>query len=389
MIFLSKVKLSSKLIFHITALIFILVNFTGCNTLIDKDKVRILEPRGNVPPPYPDPTTNIPDAMNSNSGMIKPVVEEPKIVANTKTRGSSDVIKPVMNLEDIVPIRNTIIEAPVSQKPIVRSVVDKTPKINPVKLKPQALPTVNEVKQLTYSVKKGDSLWKIARMYGITSQELANENGIELSQILKIGLTLKIPPGGKFIPANERPVVKPQKTKKKLGKIERKSVPGSGMYTVVKGDSLWKIARKFGVKVKELKKLNNLKSDRLDIGQVLFLTPIDGKNLKSLPGKPSTAQPENSYSTFNKINSPEQSNAATEVDVAINVPDTAIGKSASKKPSKFKNLPHYIAGGDTLESISEMYGSKVEWILESNPAINSNEDLAIGIEIQVPCPDIE
>ncbi len=385
--FLSKTKFCSKLTIHTTALVFILIHLTSCNTFIDKDKVRILEPRGNVPPPYPDPTINIADTMN-NSGTVDVSPKKPEIM--TRTKRPSAVIKPVMNLEDIVPIRNTIIEAPVSRKSIALPEIEKRPKISPVKLKPETLPTIDEVKQIAYTVKKGDSLWKIARMYGITSQELASENNINLSQILKIGMILMIPPGGKFIPANQRPVVKPKKSKKKVNKIERKSVPGSGMYTVVKGDSLWKIARKFGVKVEELTKLNNLKSDRLNIGQVLFLTPIAEKDFQSPRNIPTTTQPENTYPKFNQINNSEQNNPTTEVDVSINVPDTSIGKaSAPKKPSKFKNLPHYIAGGDTLESISEMYGSKVEWILESNPAIKSNDDLAIGIEIQVPCPDIE
>ncbi len=384
----SNTSLSSSLTPPVTALIFIVVILTGCNT-IDKNKVKILEPRGNVPPPYLDPSYDVSETAD-NIGIVENTANktQPASKALTKSpqKRTSDVIKPVMNLSDIVPIRNTIIEEPVSQKPIKRPVPDTAPKITPVKIVPDTLPTVSEVKPITYTVKKGDSLWAIARMYGVTSQEIASENNINGSQILKIGTSLTIPPGGKFIPANERPVVKKKEKRKKISKIEGKSVPASGIYTVVKGDSLWKIGRKFNLRVDKIKKLNGLKSNRLDIGQTLILTPIAEENNQP-PGSSQATMPqsENSYPEFN---SSETDSPTTEVDVTINVPDSSKNKSSIKKPSKFKNLPHYIAGSDTLESISEMYGSKVEWILESNPAIKSNEDLAAGIEIQVPCPDI-
>ncbi len=45
----------------------------------------------------------------------------------------------------------------------------------------------------------------------------------------------------------------------------------NNIYTVVKGDTLSKIAKQFNTTVEELKKLNNLTSDLLQIGQILFI----------------------------------------------------------------------------------------------------------------------
>ena len=98
----------------------------------------------------------------------------------------------------------------------------------------------------TYTVKAGDSLWNIANKYGITVDELKKLNGLT-SNALMIGQVLKIP--GNSDDSNS-----------------------SGTYTVKSGDSLWKIANQYGLTVAELKALNGLTSDNLSVGQVLKVT---------------------------------------------------------------------------------------------------------------------
>ena len=94
----------------------------------------------------------------------------------------------------------------------------------------------------TYTVKAGDSLWKIANQYGLTVAELKNLNGLT-SDNLSIGQVLKI--------------------------SNSSSSNNSNTYTVKAGDSLWNIANKYGITVSELKNLNGLTSDNLSIGQIL------------------------------------------------------------------------------------------------------------------------
>lgn len=104
---------------------------------------------------------------------------------------------------------------------------------------------------ITYTVMSGDSLWKIAQKYGTTVGEIQELNNLSTTN-LSIGQKLQIP--------------------KKATTV----TPTSKTYIVQSGDSLWKIAQKYGTTVNNLKEINDLKSDNLSINQVLTI-PNDSK----------------------------------------------------------------------------------------------------------------
>lgn len=103
----------------------------------------------------------------------------------------------------------------------------------------------------TYVVQKGDTLYSIANKLGTTVSELKKENNLT-SNTLQIGEILRIP------------------TKEIYEEEEN-------IYIVKKGDSLYSIANKYNTTVEELKRINNLTSNILSIGQVLKL-PSDKAN---------------------------------------------------------------------------------------------------------------
>ena len=110
------------------------------------------------------------------------------------------------------------------------------------------------LKQNTYTVKKGASLYQIANKYNITVQELKKLNNLT-SNLLSIGQILKIPESNES--SIDTPDISPKNT-----------------YTVKKGDSLYQIAKKYNTTVNELKKINNLNSNTLSIGQKITLPEI-------------------------------------------------------------------------------------------------------------------
>lgn len=148
----------------------------------------------------------------------------------------------------------------------------------------------------TYVVQKGDSLYSIANKLGTTISELKKENNLT-TNTLQIGEVLRIPT--KEIYEGEENVYTVQKgdtlysvamannttvdeLKKannltsniistgQLLKIPSALLPES-TYIVKKGDSLYSIANKYNTTIDELKRINNLTSNILSIGQVLKL----------------------------------------------------------------------------------------------------------------------
>ena len=104
------------------------------------------------------------------------------------------------------------------------------------------LPSEEGVMENTYIVKSGDTLYGIALKTGTTVSELKALNNLT-GNILSIGQVLKLP------------------QKNNIGTT----------YTVKSGDTLYSIARKYGITVDEIKKANNMSNNLLSLNQVLII----------------------------------------------------------------------------------------------------------------------
>ena len=104
----------------------------------------------------------------------------------------------------------------------------------------------NKQKEVTYTVKRGDTLYKIANRYGITVNEIAELNNIQNPNLIYVGEQLIIPLNNSI---NQMQTV---------------------YYTVRRGDRLWRIARMYRTTVNNIAKLNGISNPNLIyVGQVL------------------------------------------------------------------------------------------------------------------------
>ena len=98
----------------------------------------------------------------------------------------------------------------------------------------------------SYTVKKGDTLWQIARKHHLTLAEIRRLNKMGQKDQIRTGMVLAV----------GKPVQPKPKT-----------------YTVKKGDTLWLIAKKHKISIRKLRKLNHMsRKDRIHRGMVLALS---------------------------------------------------------------------------------------------------------------------
>ena len=109
-----------------------------------------------------------------------------------------------------------------------------------------------------HRVRSGDSLSSLAHRYRTSVSAIMRANNLKNSHYLKVGWNLRIPTRAGISAPPEGPAVQ-------TAKMEQ----GLNTYVVKRGDSLWKIASRYGTTTHAIQSLNGLKSSRLRVGQVL------------------------------------------------------------------------------------------------------------------------
>jgi N-acetylmuramoyl-L-alanine amidase len=182
-----------------------------------------------------------------------------------------------------------------------------------------------------YKVKKGDSLSVIANRYGTSTDNLKRFNQLK-SASLAVGQVLKIPALGtlKSVTQQAKKVSKNPKMR-----TEKKTV--TLKYKVKSGDMLSKIAVKYDVKMKDIRRWSKLKSDNIWIGQILTI-----KQVKT-------------------------------VKVVVATP---------KMPIKPKIVTYRVRSGDALSKIAVKYGVTLKELRSFNRL--RSDELAIGQILKIP-----
>ncbi len=202
----------------------------------------------------------------------------------------------------------------------------------------------------TYIVKSGDTLWSIARKFGVSVDELKSKNNLS-SNSLKLNQILLIP--------------------------SAEEVPGD-IYIVQAGDSLWSISNRYGLTVDELKRMNNLISNNLSIGQRLV---VKG----SVPSEP---MDENTYVVKSGDSLYQIARTfGVSVDELMNYNNLtsnllSVGQVLRIPNSIGSQKVYTVKSGDSLYSIARENNTSVSEIMNVNNL--SSNLLSIGQKLIIP-----
>lgn len=254
------------------------------------------------------------------------------------------------------------------------------------------------VDENTYIVKSGDSLWSIAKKFDVSVEDLKQANSLS-SNLLNIGQVLKIPQEsepptlGDFVVYN----VKSGDTLYSIARkynltvddiIDYNDLSTSSLslgqqllipvnkeeendiYIVKQGDSLYSIANKYGISVAELKRINNLSSNLLQIGQKLKIPSQN--NILPSSIEYIVQRGDSLYSIASKYNT-------TASDIMrvnnLNTNLLSIGQ-VLKIPVSGSGITYVVKSGDNLYDIANKYNTTVDEIKRKNNL--SNNLLNIG-----------
>lgn len=225
-----------------------------------------------------------------------------------------------------------------------------------------------------YFVESGDTLSGIAYKKGIQLETLLKLNKLKENHILKVGEKLSVVKNTPEVRVAS--VLLPDEIK-----IKPKS--HTTIYTVKKGDTLFRITREFDCSLEELKDLNSLNSNDLKIGQKLNIpvklnsyTVKKGDTLLEIAIRFNTTT--EILSEINSLN-----NENLRIEQKIKLPYGSEGEPESKVTIKSEsNKTHKVKKGDTISAIALEYQTTEEDILKLNSL--ENDKIYLGQTIKLP-----
>jgi membrane-bound lytic murein transglycosylase D len=118
----------------------------------------------------------------------------------------------------------------------------------------------------SYRLRRGDSLYKVAKRFGTTVGVLSDFNQIKNAHRLQVGHRLLIPSLAKKGVKKRKSVSSRRSSVAKKKKHRRKKII---RHSVAAGETLWGISQKYGVSVSRLKEKNGLQGAHLPVGKIL------------------------------------------------------------------------------------------------------------------------
>lgn len=220
----------------------------------------------------------------------------------------------------------------------------------------RALSAEEKQPYLTHEVLRGETLKQIARKYSVSGNEIIALNSLSgYTAKLNKGDIIKVPVGSGSNQVFEENELAASSNKEKNNSIGVGSSPVSGnsnsgfaTHTVQKGETIYSIAGKYGIRTIDLRNLNNLSFDEdyLQIGQELKIAKTNASLASS-----------NKQIPADNPTKPNLLTQKTNANTTLDKPKTITVE---------KTIKHKVKRGETLTDIADKYDTDIDGIQKLN-----------------------
>lgn len=211
--------------------------------------------------------------------------------------------------------------------------------------------------KVSYTVKNGDNLVDIATIFDVRVSDIRNWNDLPYTRSISVGQVLDV-----YVPHDKQEYFA---SLDKIARTDKLSIlyattdGGWVKHKIRSGEAISKIAYKYGVRVSDVKKWNNLSSSRIYAGKVLNI--YTGKENQSIVASNST-----------EIKTATQ----PEVSASVNNNSSEGNESASNEIVYYK-----VQSGDTIGEIAEIFNVSI-WKLREWNKLTSNK-IIVGKDLKI------
>lgn len=206
-------------------------------------------------------------------------------------------------------------------------------------------------KNTKHTVVEGESIYVIAKKYGVTESDIYELNPKAKGALLQLKTVLLIPNKSK------KTTISDEKKKKNTSRNSE----STEIHTAIAGESLYVIAKKYGISLEKIKEINpTLNPDAIQIGDKINIIP----SKKTITEKKSKVP--------SKVEKP--SATITTPKPVVSKPEVSVSMSNTPMvcEDELGNTIHTVQKGETLYKISKLYNVKLKLLKELNEEVVEN-----------------
>jgi membrane-bound lytic murein transglycosylase D len=238
--------------------------------------------------------------------------------------------------------------------------------------------TINEKQPwVTHSIRKKETLADLISKYKISKEEIIGLNDVKFDKKGKLpaGTAIRLPLDlATYTAYNEAKAIENREEE------EKNFTQSDVLHTVIKGETMFSIARRYGLTLEEIRSLNSLSKDdeSVYVGQKLAVA-------KKLDVEPKVEEKLIAVKEVEKTKLTEKSTTQKETVKAVKENKKTVAKEKQDIAEvETKTLKHKVKSGETLSKIADDYGVTVSDLKEENNLSKGKVKVGQVLRVIVP-----